>query len=492
VTNTGAMSVLAAAFFLLAPLTSDAFGEESAGYRIPALSINGGGRDSGSTNYRNLTSLSGPVATGASASADYINHTGFLYVASIPENSGLALPSVTAWPTAGGITYGQALSSSTLSGGSASTAGSFAFTVPATVPNAGTYRTAVTFTPTDLTHYSSVSGSVDVAVARADQTITFGVLPLKIYGDGDFDPNAAASSGLQVSYSSSNTEVAAIVNGKIHIVGTGISTITAAQAGDSNHNAAPDAARALTVYESYPNSHSLTVNASGNGRGSVNGGGTYYSGTSHDVTAAAAPGSAFTGWSGDCSGQASPYSVTMPDRDASCTANFARSAYFISFSLYGSGVMTCSSSEVAPNGVFQCSVTVPPGHHLKSVLDNSSDVTASLLNGVYPVSNVNEDHVIAATTELNPFVLRLTGNAPPYPESWHQLLQEAYDAASNADDILIRTGDLYESLLFDRPISLHIAGGCDVEFKSLTGFTTIHGSVTIAKGLVVIDGIIIE
>ena len=68
-----------------------------------------------------------------------------------------ATPTVTAWPTASGITYGQALSASTLTGGTASVTGSFAFTTPSTVPPAGTYSASVTFTPTDLTSYKNRS-----------------------------------------------------------------------------------------------------------------------------------------------------------------------------------------------------------------------------------------------------------------------------------------------------------------------------------------------
>ena len=83
-----------------------------------------------------------------------------------------ATPTINTWPTASGITYGQALSASTLSGGSASVAGSFAFTTPGTTPNAGTYGASVTFTPTDTTNYNAVTGSVNVAVARVTPTVT--------------------------------------------------------------------------------------------------------------------------------------------------------------------------------------------------------------------------------------------------------------------------------------------------------------------------------
>jgi len=79
---------------------------------------------------------------------------------------------ITAWPTASGIVYGQALSASTLSGGSASVAGTFAFNAPSTTPTAGTYSAAVTFTPTDTANYSAVTGSVTVEVAKATPVVT--------------------------------------------------------------------------------------------------------------------------------------------------------------------------------------------------------------------------------------------------------------------------------------------------------------------------------
>lgn len=73
-----------------------------------------------------------------------------------------------------------------------------------------------------------------------------------------------------------------------------------------------------------PNQHTLTVNTTGNGSGSVGGGGTYDYGANISVTATASTGSTFSGWSGDCSGTTSPYSVTMLDRDMTCTATFTK------------------------------------------------------------------------------------------------------------------------------------------------------------------------
>lgn len=96
---------------------------------------------------------------------------------------------------------------------------------------------------------SSNSNVMTVTTASSgSQLINFGTLASKKYGDADFAPGATASSNLAVSYSSSNTNVATIVDGLIHIVGAGSCTINANQAGDNNlYNAAPQVSQTLTV-----------------------------------------------------------------------------------------------------------------------------------------------------------------------------------------------------------------------------------------------------
>jgi alpha-tubulin suppressor-like RCC1 family protein len=77
-----------------------------------------------------------------------------------------ATPIITA-PTATSIAYGQTLAFSTLSGGSASVAGTFAFTTPSTAPNVGTAPQSVTFTPNDTDNYNTVPTLVSVTVNQA-------------------------------------------------------------------------------------------------------------------------------------------------------------------------------------------------------------------------------------------------------------------------------------------------------------------------------------
>jgi fibronectin type 3 domain-containing protein/regulation of enolase protein 1 (concanavalin A-like superfamily) len=83
---------------------------------------------------------------------------------------------------------------------------------------------------------------------KESQTITFNALSQKQVGDDDFDAGAIASSGLPITYTSSDESVATIVNGMIHIVGKGVTTITASQNGDNTYKAAPSVSQQLTVY----------------------------------------------------------------------------------------------------------------------------------------------------------------------------------------------------------------------------------------------------
>ncbi len=86
-----------------------------------------------------------------------------------------------------------------------------------------------------------------LTVSKGNQTITFGSLPDKTFGDADFDLTATASSGLNVSFSSSNTAVATVTGNTVHITGGGTTTITASQPGNAWWNPAPDVPQTLTV-----------------------------------------------------------------------------------------------------------------------------------------------------------------------------------------------------------------------------------------------------
>ncbi|MDN4165110.1 Ig-like domain-containing protein [Cytophagales bacterium LB-30] len=96
------------------------------------------------------------------------------------------------------------------------------------------------------------------AAPKAAQSITFEALPTKTFGDAAFDLTATASSGLEVSYSSSDETVATINGSTLTIVGAGTATITASQAGDADYEAAASVGQVLTVNKA---TQSITFNA---------------------------------------------------------------------------------------------------------------------------------------------------------------------------------------------------------------------------------------
>jgi hypothetical protein len=85
------------------------------------------------------------------------------------------------------------------------------------------------------------------ASVKMNQTITFLNLPEANMQDGNIVPEVTSNSGLPVSLSSSNTDVAIIVDSHIQIIGEGTAVITASQSGDDTYNAALDVSRTITV-----------------------------------------------------------------------------------------------------------------------------------------------------------------------------------------------------------------------------------------------------
>jgi hypothetical protein len=87
-------------------------------------------------------------------------------------------------------------------------------------------------------------------IKKADQTITFAALADKTFGDPDFTVSATASSGLAVSFSLAAGGACTIAGATIHIVSSGSCTVTAAQGGNGNYNAAPSVDRTFAIVNS--------------------------------------------------------------------------------------------------------------------------------------------------------------------------------------------------------------------------------------------------
>ena len=158
-----------------------------------------------------------------------------------------AASSVTTWPTASTITYGQTLASSTLSGGASIPNGTFAFTTPTTAPAAGTETQSVTFTPTDAANYNSATSTVSVTVTQATQSITFGTAPALTSGGVPATVSAAATSGLPVVFTSLTAGVCTVSGSTVTPLSVGTCIIAADQVGNSSFSAAPQATQSFAV-----------------------------------------------------------------------------------------------------------------------------------------------------------------------------------------------------------------------------------------------------
>ncbi len=105
--------------------------------------------------------------------------------------------------------------------------------------------------------YTFYGAEKSFTTPKQSQTITFNALPTnKKYGDADFALGATAPGGT-VTYSSSNSSIASIVGGNLHILKSGTVTITASQSGNSQYAAATPVDQSITIAKA-----PLTVTAS--------------------------------------------------------------------------------------------------------------------------------------------------------------------------------------------------------------------------------------
>jgi len=174
-------------------------------------------------------------------------------------------------------------------------------------------------------NYSFIYFDGTLSIIKANQSISFDALPDKVFGAVDSPLFATASSGLAVSFISSNTAVATVTGNMLHVVGIGTTIITASQAGSINYNAAPDVPQTLNVYTA--NATITLDNLT-----------TTYSGIAQAVTATTAP----AGLSVDITYDGS---ATLPVNAGSYTVE--ASINDVSFHGSASGTMTIGKASLA-------------------------------------------------------------------------------------------------------------------------------------------------
>ena len=90
-------------------------------------------------------------------------------------------------------------------------------------------------------------GAYEYSTIKKLQTISFNAIPSNLFGSADVTLSAIASSGLPVTFTSSNTALATITGNTLHVLGSGSAVITASQAGNATFDEAPDVNQTLTV-----------------------------------------------------------------------------------------------------------------------------------------------------------------------------------------------------------------------------------------------------
>jgi len=108
------------------------------------------------------------------------------------------------------------------------------------------------------------------------------------------------------------------------------------------------------------NTYTLSTAVVGSGSVALNPtGGTYDHGTSVQLTATPSFGYSFTGWSGDTTGAANPFTVIL-HQNKSYTATFALNAYTVSTAAIGSGTVTRSPSQATYDHGTSVQLTASP------------------------------------------------------------------------------------------------------------------------------------
>jgi hypothetical protein len=162
------------------PATAQAYGTAfsvgaSGGSGTGAVSFTASGACSATGSTITMTSGTGSCSVFATKAAD--NNYSAITSATVSVSAKPAPPAtvtITTWPTASSILYGQTLASSILSGGVASVAGGFAWTTRTIEPAVGTASYSVTFTPNDTVDYASVTGTVSATTISTDFVVTSG------------------------------------------------------------------------------------------------------------------------------------------------------------------------------------------------------------------------------------------------------------------------------------------------------------------------------
>ncbi len=106
-------------------------------------------------------------------------------------------------------------------------------------------------------NYSFIYTKGTLTIEKADQTITFDPIPAGLRMTQEIPCSYSSSSGLPVSFETSDQTAASIVGDVLTILKDGNVNIIAMQSGDKNWNPAPDVTQAISALPTFDNISSL-------------------------------------------------------------------------------------------------------------------------------------------------------------------------------------------------------------------------------------------
>ena len=142
-----------------------------------------------------------------------------------------AEPIIYKWPTASDITYGQLLGESSLTGGEASTDGIFEWVDANEKFEVGDWAPYVRFTPDNLASFDIVEQQVQITVSPAPQSIEWELTDFVMEVGDTLHLTAVATSGLEITYTLDDEDLAEISGNVLNALEVGMVTITASQNG---------------------------------------------------------------------------------------------------------------------------------------------------------------------------------------------------------------------------------------------------------------------
>lgn len=131
-------------------------------------------------------------------------------------------------------------------------------------------------------------------------------------------------------------------------------------------------------------------------------------------------------------------------------------------------------------------VTPSSGYQIADVMVDNVTVGAV---GEYTFSNISNNHTISATFTPTPLV-KLIGNR----QGTFPLIQDSYDAVPDgaAATALVRAHDFIENLELDRNVMFTLNGGFDASFADNPDTSVLDGALTIGRGTLVADNLVIR